>query len=190
MRGDPFDPFEVVGGEQDGRAAVGELADELVEDEAAGDRVETECRVVEKQELRALRQSEGEHDQALLAAGEVAEAPLQRNAEAVEPGAEAVGVPAAMKRGDEPADGVDLHRRRRVRGLRGGGDPLHEPVPRLPGVEAVDLQDAAVGSPVAEQRLHQRALARAVPAEQGVDRALRDVQIEPVEGGRACRSAA
>ena len=185
VRGDPLDPLEVVGGEEDRRAAVGELADELVEDEAAGDRVEAEGRVVEEEELGLLGQGEGEHDQALLAAGELAEALVQRDAEAVEPAAEAGGVPAAVERADEAAEGVDLHRRRRIGRFRGGGDPAHEPMTRLPGVEAVELEDAAVGTPVAEQRFHQRALARAVPAQQGVDRALRDVQVEPVEGGRA-----
>ncbi len=186
VRGDPFDPFEVVGGEEDRRAAVGELADELVEDEAAGDRVEAEGRVVEEEELRLLGQGEREHDEPLLAAGEIAEALA------------AVGMPKRSSRLRKPAasqprwneatkaaERLHLHRRRRVGGLRGGGDPAHQAVTGLPGVEAVDLEDAAVGPPVAEQGLHQRALARAVPAEQGVDRALRDVQVEPVEGGRA-----
>ena len=145
VRSDAFDPLEIVGGEEDRRAAVGELADELVEDEAAGDRVEAEGRVVEKEEVRLLGEGEREHDEPLLAAGELAEAPVQRNAEAIEPGAEAGGVPAAVERGDEICDRVDLHRRRSVRGLRGGGNPLHEPVPGLPGVEAVDLQHPAVG---------------------------------------------
>ncbi len=184
MARDPLDPLEVVGGEEDGRAAVGELADELVEDEAAGDRVEAEGRVVEEEEVRFLGKGEREHDQAFLAAGELAEAPVRRNVEAVEPGAEAGAVPAAMKRGDEVADRVDLHRRRRVRGFRGGGDAVHEPMARLPGVETIELEDAAVRAPVAEERLHQRALARTVAPQEGIDRTFRNVQIEPVEGGR------
>ena len=146
VSGDPFDPFEIVGGEEDRRAAVGELADELVEDEAAGDRVEAEGRVVEEEELRALGQGEREHDESLLAAGEITEALARSECRS---GRAGYAKPAASQpRWNEPTNSA-----RASTFIAGGASGvsgvaairLHEPVPGLPGVEAVDLQHAAVG---------------------------------------------
>jgi hypothetical protein len=89
-----------------------------------------------------------------------------------------------MKGPDELSDGVDLHRRRRVRTFRRRGDPAHQAMARLPRIQPVDLQHSAIRTPVAEESLDQRTLARAVAAEQGVDRTFRHVQVEPGEGGR------
>ena len=77
--GQGLDSGQVVGGEEDGGAAIRQLADQLVVEHAPGHHVEAEGRIVENEEIRRVPEGEGQHHRALLALREPPERDVHRH---------------------------------------------------------------------------------------------------------------
>lgn len=170
-----------MGGEEDGGAAVRQLADQLVEERLAGVGVEPEGRVVEDQQAGGRRERERQGDLPLLPLGEPAEWDLLRYPEPLQAGAHARLVPARVELGAEAGDLERGHRRRRVGLLGYHADLGKDRGPLLPHVAAEQPGAAGLRFLLAEQAPHQGGLAGAVAAQQRVDRPFRDGEGEAVE---------
>ncbi len=179
--GDPLDRGQLVGGEEDGGPALGELADQLVEDRAAGDGVESEGGVVEHQELGFVAESESQQGVTLLALREIPEGRAQRDAEAVQTAGHGCLVPPWVELRAEVSERSGGQMRRRIGFFRDDADPGEGARAIGPGVHAEQSGRAALRTLSAEQAADQGGLAGAVPAEQRVHRAALDGERDAVE---------
>ena len=100
------------------RPAVGELADDLLEERAARHGVEAERRIVQDEELGGVAERESEHDLALLALRELAERDRGRDVETAETLVHRAGIPAGIDPAAEIRERARRQRRRRVGLLR------------------------------------------------------------------------
>ena len=128
-RRDPLDRGEVVRRHEDGRAAVGELADELLAEGAPRDDVEAERRVVQDEKLGGRGEREREQHLTLLPLGQPAERRLRRDAESREAPRHRGGIPPRVEAPAEVRDLPGGHGRRRVRLLRDDADAREQAAP-------------------------------------------------------------
>ena len=156
-----------VGGEQDGHPAFGDRAHEDLQELMSGQRVEAGHRLVEDEQVRPLRQGQGQRHLGLLPAGERTGSAVERDAQLRQP---AFGQPLVEPQVAGPAeaehlgDGEALVQRVVLgqepdpgQGVRGaGGD-----------VVAEDLHRAGARCQQPDDQAQQRGLARAVRPDQG-----------------------
>src|SRR3954447_13957461 len=177
--------LEVLGGEEDRHARGDEPADDLPH-RVAAPRVQPGGRLVEEDHARLADQRHRQVETAPHAA-RVGGGRALRRVEQLEALEQLGGAPPALGpaepvqighqdqvllAGEEVVDGGELagHADRRAHGVR----LLADVVPRHPEL-------AGVGADQRREDLHHRRLARAVRAEQGVDGARRDVEVDAVE---------
>ena len=182
--GELDDLVEVVGGEDDRGAAVGQSADHAPQ-AAPHLRVEAGCGLVEEEELGASHDRHGDVEAAPLAAGQLAHAArgLAAEVDMIEGVLNRHRVlEEARSAGHRLADGE-------VAEVRGAlGDDADARAPLAQGALRVLAEHAdrpAVGAPQALEDLDGGGLARAVGAEQGEDGSGAHGQIKPAEHGCA-----
>jgi hypothetical protein len=173
---------EVVGGEDDRGAAAGERGDERPE-LAARLRVEAGGGLVEEEQFRVAEDAQRDVEPAALAAGEVA-GPGAALLVQPDGGDDLVGIAAAGVVAGEVVhqflDGDLVEPAGALRHDADAGAPVRSGLLRvLP--EDGDLAGVAVA--VALEDLDGGRLPGPVRAEQGEDLAVRDVEVEPVDGG-------
>ena len=96
---------QVVRGDQDRRAAVGQLADDLAEDGVPRHHVEAQRGVVEDEQLGPMAQRDREHRRSLLPLRQAMERRVEGDGEPAEAFLRALGIPAlveARHQRDEP----------------------------------------------------------------------------------------
>ena len=180
--------LEVLGGEEDGRALVVERFD-LLPDRLAADRVEAGGRLVEEEDARLVDERRGEVEPAAHAA-RVGADPAVGGLDEARPGR------AAPRRGARPSARRQAVQRRLEAGSARGRSSAGRARP--PGarrrssartarglgddVVAGDRGAAAGRAQERGQHPHRGRLAGAVRAEEGVDLALGDLEVDPVDG--------
>ena len=167
--GQALEPGEVVAGHEHGGPAVGQLADQLLEEGPPHHHVEAEGGVVEDQELRGVPQAEGEHHRSPLSPRQPREWASRGHAEAVEPGQHGRLVPARVEGPAEIGELARGHGGRRVGLLGKDADPLHRARPVRPGVVPEEKHLARPRLLLAEKAAHERGLARTVAPEESED---------------------
>jgi hypothetical protein len=179
--------LQVLGGEEDGDPVlVGEPRHLFPEGGAALD-VEAGGGLVEEEDPRPVGEGERQVEAALhparvaahLAVGGVGEAdPLQQLVAA----ALALGLAEAVEGGLQAHVLAAGQQRVERRLLQRGADRRPHPRPLLDDVEAADPRGAGGGREEGGQHQHRRRLAGAVGAEEAVDLALGDLEVDPVDG--------
>ena len=178
--------LQVLGGEED-RGAVVVQRPHLLPDRLAADRVEAGGRLVEEEHARFVDERGGEVEAALHAAGVGADAAVGGGGQ-VDPFEQGVGAPAALGGGDalqgrlQPDQLAAGHQRVERRFLQGDADRgAHRP--RLGDhVVAGDGGAAAGRQQQRRQHPHRGRLAGAVGAEEAVDLALLDRDVDALHG--------
>ena len=183
--GERLHAAQVVCGDEDGDAAVGQLANHFLEQRFARDHVETQGRIVENDQVRRHGQRQRERDLLFLSLRQRAEAVGQRHAERAHTRLERRLVPARVEAAAEAGQPSHRHLRRRVRLLGDHAHPLHQRAAPGPGVVAEQTERPLVRPALPEQTANQRRLAGAVAPEQRVDRAAIHVQRDVVHGDAA-----
>jgi hypothetical protein len=164
----PLQVAEQVRGQQNRGALLGDPAHERLQELAPGERVQARHRLVQQQQVRPLGEGERERDLRSLAAGQPADAAVQRDAQVAQPVAGQHGVPSPV----QPAAHRDVLGRGEVRVER--GVLRHEPHPveqaRLAGrLLAEHAHRTGVRPGEADREIEQRALSGAVRPDQGGD---------------------
>ena len=181
MRGDPFEIGGDVGREEDGAGPVGGGLEHRLEKPAPGHRIEARHRLIEDQQLGAMTEREHEGELLFLPHREWADELAQRQIPAPQKLVSPGPIPAGIKArhvGHGLADGEPGIERRFLGHI---ADPGLLPIGQLPGIGAEDGRGALVGLEQAEQAFDERALPRAVEAEEADHLPPRHPQIDRIE---------
>src|SRR5665647_893176 len=174
---DEFHLGQHIGRQEDGGARRDRLLDERPE-LPLHERVETQGRFVEDEQVRLVHEGLHQADLLLVAVREVGELPAQVEVEPVGEGPDAAGFDAAAQPGQQP-DHVAGARPGELRQLpRQVADPVldREAVPA--GVQAEQRRCALIGPDEVHQQPDRRRLPRAVRADEAEDFAAADLEVQ------------